>query len=149
MAMVYANLVLAQGQKFAFIEGLGGGVLASANFDMRFKENARDGFGARVGYTNTGFFDPNEQVSIIPLSVNYLYGKKHSGLLVGGNTTLAIIPKTTAVSDYRNAVYGPEVGYRFRPENSGIAFQLTWSPLFNTVDGSKPYWFGIGVGYAW
>lgn len=39
-------------------------------------------------------------------------------------------------------VYAPEIGYRFRPMNQGIGFQVTWAPLFNTADGAKVAWFG-------
>lgn len=140
---------MAQGQKFVFAEGLGGGMLASANFDMRFKQDSRDGFGARVGYTNSGFFGAEEWASVFPVSINYLYGQRRGGLLAGFNTTFALISDETKVSDYRSFVYGPELGYRFRPMERGLAFQVTWSPLFNTVDGTKMAWFGVGVGYAW
>lgn len=139
--------MLAQGQKFVFAEVLGSGLLASANFDMRFKKDARDGFGARVGYTNTGFLGDDEWVSAFPLGINYLYGKGRSGLLLGFTTTFPIIKDNA--SDYKSTVYAPELGYRFRPKTHGISFQVTWAPLFNTVDGTKAAWFGFGVGYAW
>lgn len=140
---------LAQGQKFVFFEGLGGGLLASVNFDMRFKKDARDGLGAKVGYSNVGFFDTGEWISIFPVGINYVYGKKRGGLLAGFNTTFAFVPPDIGATNYVAAVYGPEIGYRFRPRNRGIGFQATWSPLFNTADGTKMAWFGIGVGYVW
>ncbi len=143
------GVALAQRQKFVFVEALGGVLLASANFDLRFKNDARDGFGARIGYTNTGFLGDDEWISAFPLGINYLYGKGRSGLLLGFTTTFAIIPDNTTAWDYRSAVYAPEVGYRFRPMERGVGFQVTWTPLFNTMDGTKAAWFGVGVGYAW
>lgn len=143
------TLVCAQRQKFVFAEGLGSGLLASVNFDMRFKHDARDGFGARVGYTNTGFLGDDEWISAFPVGVNYLYGKGRSGLLLGFTTTFPVLTDQVRMGDYRSVVYAPEVGYRFRPMARGVGFQVTWSPLFNTVDGAKVAWFGVGVGYAW
>jgi hypothetical protein len=139
----------AQGQKFAFAEGLGSGLLVSANFDMRFKKESREGFGARIGYTNTGFVGDDDWISAFPVGINYVYGQARSALLIGFTTTFPVIKDNNNLSDYSNAVFAPEIGYRFRPIEKGVAFQVTWAPLFNTVDGSKIPWFGLGIGYAW
>lgn len=69
------SVVMRQSQKFVFAEALGGGLLASANFHMRFKNDARDGFGASIGYTNTGFLHDDEWISAFPLGINYLHGR--------------------------------------------------------------------------
>lgn len=148
LVMLYPQENQAQGQKFVFAEGMGSGLLVTANFDMRFKQGAREGLGARVGYTNVGIFH-DQAASVVPLSINYVYGKQRSGLLVGFNTTFTFMSKDEDVWYYRPFMYGPEVGYRFRPMESGLAFQVTWSPMFNTTDDIDARWFGVGVGYAW
>ncbi len=137
----------AQGQKFVFLEGMGSGVLVNANLDMRFKSESREGLGFKAGIGYSGLY-MDEQLLTIPFGVNYLLGKNRSGLLLGVNAVIS------ASSDHYNGelksfVPSLELGYRFRPIEKGFAFQVTYNPLFNTVDGFKPLWFGVGLGYAW
>ncbi|PVH24278.1 hypothetical protein [Sphingobacterium corticibacter] len=117
--------------------------MASANFDLRFKKDSRDGFGARLGYTNTGFVGDDKWISAFPLGINYVHGKGRCGLLLGFTTTFAVIPKNTDSWDYKSTVFAPEIGYRFRPIQQGLGLQLTWTRLFNTVDATKLAWFGL------
>lgn len=46
----------AQGQKFAFLEGMGSGALVNANFDMRFKSESREGLGFKAGIGYSGLY---------------------------------------------------------------------------------------------
>lgn len=146
----FAIFTFGQAQKIVFLEGLGTGVYASANFDMRIKKDSRDGFGFRAGIGNSFFLDEN--ITTIPFGINYLFGKNKSSLLLGANGTLGLFNNEREdVFDRRNSQFIPslELGYRFRPMVKGIAFQFTVNSFFNTVDRSVPLFFGAGVGYAW
>jgi len=32
---------------------------------------------------------------------------------------------------------------------SGLGFHFSYTPIFNTVDGTMPVFLGIGIGYSW
>jgi len=136
-----------QGQKFAFVEGLGSGVLVNLNFDMRMNKESREGFGFKVGIGNTSIY-LDENVTTLPLGINYIFGKQKSGLLLGANATVAF-GDSEDYDEIKHFVPSLEIGYRFRPISKGFAFQVTYNPIFNTVDGFKPLWFGVGLGYSW
>ncbi len=123
---------------------------ASVNFDMRFKKDENDGFGFRAGVGNSLILDEN--ITTIPLGVNYLLGKNKSSLLLGANGTLGLFDnKLEDIFNRQNSQFIPslELGYRYRPISKGIAFQLTTHSFFNTVDKSAPLFFGAGIGYVW
>ena len=136
-----------QRQKFVFLEGLGSGALVNANFDMRFRADSRDGLGFKVGIGSSGIY-LDEQILTIPLGINYIIGKNKNGLLLGANTVFAASP-IDVKKKVNTIMPSLEIGYRFRPIEKGFAFQVTYNPKFNTVDGFKPLWFGVGLGYAW
>ncbi|WP_392469359.1 hypothetical protein ACF3OC_12925 [Sphingobacterium cellulitidis] len=136
-----------QRQKFVFLEGLGSGALVNANFDMRFRADSRDGLGFKAGIGSSGIY-LDEQILTIPLGINYIIGKDRSGLLLGVNTVFAASP-IDVKKKVNTIMPSLEIGYRFRPIEKGFAFQVTYNPIFNTVDGFKPLWFGVGLGYAW
>ncbi|MCA5005382.1 hypothetical protein [Sphingobacterium bovistauri] len=144
----FITVTFSQGQKFGFIEGGGSGVLVNANFDMRLKKESRDGIGFKLGLGNT-FYLEDGKATTIPIGINYLIGKNKSGLLLGLNNTFSIFGKGTKKFETKSVVPSLELGYRFRPLEKGFAFQVTYNPLFNTVDGTMPIFFGIGLGYAW
>lgn len=35
------------------------------------------------------------------------------------------------------------------PKDNGLSFQATYTPLFNTTEGTMPFWIGVGIGYFW
>lgn len=86
---------------------------------------------------------------LILLGINYLVGKNRNYLLLGTNITFATFGKGTSQYEIRSNIPSLEVGYRFIPIKSGFGFQVTYNPLFNTVDGFKPIWLGIGLGYSY
>ncbi|MGJ1419791.1 hypothetical protein ACR79T_09200 [Sphingobacterium spiritivorum] len=143
-------MCIGQGQKYTFIEAGGSSTIVALNFDMRFNKDSREGLGLRAGVGNTfGLFDSEaiKDIVVFPIGLNYIYGKKRSALVFGINTSIALInDKKGGESSF---IIAPEVGYRFRPLERGFAFHASYSPLFNTVDGAMPFWFGIGLGYSW
>lgn len=139
-----------QGRQMVYLEGMGAGIFATANFDMRFKKDAREGLGFRAGIGNSSIAI-DESITTIPVGINYVYGKKRSALLLGANAAFGLydIPKGEQDGNYSHFVPSLEIGYRFRPMTRGVAFQVTYNPLFNTVDGTMPAYFGVGIGYSW
>ncbi|WDF67845.1 hypothetical protein PQ465_16275 [Sphingobacterium oryzagri] len=117
---------------------------------MRFKKDRNDGFGFRAGLGNSFILDEN--ITTIPLGVNYVFGKRKHGLLAGINGTVGVFKRLRPGAFNRKAgdfLPSLELGYRFRPLKKGFAFQTTFNPLFNTANGTMPLFFGLGLGYAW
>ncbi|MDF2514861.1 MAG: Uncharacterized protein K0R59_157 [Sphingobacterium sp.] len=150
LGLFISNSNNAQGQKYVFVEAGGSSIFAAVNFDMRFKKSAREGFGLRAGVGNTlGVFDSEvvKDVVIFPAGVNYVYGSKKSSLVVGLNTSIALMKHNNGSES--PVIISPEIGYRYRPYEKGIAFHVSYVPLFNTADGTMPVWLGLGLGYSW
>ncbi len=145
---LFVSFLYGQNRKFTFIEGGGSGVLINVNFDMRFQKDQSDGLGFKAG---VGYFPFDRDVDILtlPIGINYLIGKNRNYLLLGANTTFVPFGKNNDRVDVKTVVPSLEVGYRFVPLKKGFSFQATYNPLFNTVDGLKPLFFGIGLGYSW
>jgi len=139
-----------QGKKYVFLEAGGSSTIAAVNFDMRFKKETANGFGFRAGVGNTfSLFDSDDikDVLIVPVGINYIFGKKKNAFIVGVNTTAALMGEKKGYES--PLIISPEVGYRFRPETKGLGFHVSYTPLFNTVDGTMPLWIGVGIGYTW
>ena len=79
--------------KNIYLEGLGAGLLWSANYDMRLNRGVQDGLGFRAGIGGfriglDGTFNEQEvdldlNVTTFPLQVNYLIGSGRSSLEIG------------------------------------------------------------------
>lgn len=139
-----------QGKKYVFLEAGGSSTIAAVNFDMRFKKEAINGLGFRVGLGNSfGLFESKDikDVLLVPVGLNYVFGEKKNAFVVGINTTVAIMGEKKGYES--PLIISPEVGYRFRPETKGLGFHVSYAPLFNTVDGTMPLWLGAGIGYSW
>lgn len=149
-ALLISSLVSnAQYKKFVFLEGGGSGVLVNAVYDMRITKNQNNGIGFRLGIGNTFYTEDIKGATTIPIGINYLLGKNKSFLILGANTTFGIFDKNLKDRTVKHIVPSLEVGYRFVPQKRGFGFQVTYTPLFNTVDGLKPIYLGIGLGYSW
>ncbi len=139
-----------QGKKYVFVEAGGSSTIAALNFDMRFKKNTVNGLGFRAGVGNSfGLFDSEDikDVILVPLGFNYVFGEKKSAFVLGVNATVALMGNFKG--DESPLIISPEVGYRFRQKTKGVGFHVSYTPLFNTVDGTMPWWFGAGIGYGW
>lgn len=164
--------VYSQYRKNVYAEVLGNGVLFSANFDMRFKKDQNDGLGFRAGIGGGSIpgsvisfeemdgseflpeikFDRSTIITI-PLSINYVFGKKRSGFETGLGTTFIfadtkigttndLVPvKGFGVTGFLNA------GYRFQPLEHGVYFHVKWTPAIN-ANGFIADFFGLGLGYS-
>lgn len=151
----------AQRRKSIFVEGLGNGILVSGNFDIRLKPDQNDGLGFRAGIgggtlngNDTNGNPANLGIVTMPLSVNYIVGKKRSGFESGIGVT-PIYATAEVYSDDEGFVNGSGVGvsgflnmgYRFQPINQGIMFRANWAPAFNSA-GFSASWFGVSLGYS-
>ena len=143
--------LFSQHRKFGYAELGGSSVFASLNFDMRFTKQGNDGLGFRVGAGSSfGAFDV-DKIYTAPIGLNYIFGKRKSGLIIGANSVFAINgePKSKKYDDFKSVIFSADLGYRYTPINSGFSFQATYTPLFNTAEGTMPFWIGVGLGYSW
>lgn len=138
-------------RKSVFAEAVGNGPLLSLNYDMRLKPFRNDGLGFRAGFgLGENFLGPpvefNRYISL-PLTVNYIMGKKRHGLETG----IGLTPQIALADLENNPQIRPlgflNIGYRFQPYKEGLMFRATWTPFFNS-NGIEPAWLGASVGYS-
>ena len=135
-------------KKYVFLEFIGNSPLVSANFDIRLKPDRNDGFGLRAG---AGF--ANNYFSL-PLTLNYIIGKKRSGFETGIGLT-PLIKFSEGYTGYDGYKYqgGKNVvatgfisaGYRLQSYN-GFMFRSNVSVFLEPENIWAP-WPGISVGY--
>lgn len=159
-----AQDVAAGRNKAIYLEGLGSGLLLSANYDFRFKPT-QDGAGMRIG-VGGGSFDATVTsggttsagtlgVVTLPVLVNYLAGKGRFAFEGGAGVTPIYISASsgsTVNNDFvRNTGFGVfgtlNVGVRAQPIRNGVVFRLNWTPVISDA-GFQPQWAGISLGYG-
>jgi hypothetical protein len=102
------------------------------------------------------YCEENEEdlLNIIPVMLNYMYGKNKHKLEVGLGT--AFTPATRGefdlddaglINDKTKVVGVATIGYRFQPERRGVLFRAGFTPFFGD-EGIQP-WGGLTVGYVW
>lgn len=144
--------------KAVYVEGLGSGVLLSANYDFRFKPT-QDGLGLRVGVGGGAFADQNSDARVglvtVPLMVNYLVGKRRVAFEMGAGLTPIYINASgtnQATGDFLSGngfgAFGSlNLGLRLQPIRNGAVFRLNWAPTVSNT-GFYPSWFGVSLGFA-
>lgn len=131
-----------------FVEIGGQGLLFTANYDSRFSKR-RDGLGGRAGI---GYIaNEGDNATTIPLSLNYLLGKGRHFFEVGlGATIIATGGNDNSYffDDNESHVIGTmSFSYRLQPVDSGFAFRVGLTPIFNK-DFFIPYYAGLSLGYT-
>lgn len=130
-----------------FVEIGGQGVLFTANYDTRFS-NTRDGLGGRAGI---GYLSiEGENVTTVPVSLNYLLGKGKHFFEVGLGATFVGASDGTGIllNDSAGAVLGTmSFSYRLQPVDSGFSFRAGLTPIFNSSN-FIPYFGGLSLGYS-
>ncbi|MES3016546.1 MAG: hypothetical protein V4721_02155 [Bacteroidota bacterium] len=146
-------------RKSVYAEFLGNGGFLTANYDVRLNPGRNNGLGVRAGIGFGGFHflnsDPYWVNSIksgtkytsIPLQLNYIWGKRRSGLEAG----LGITPEFTLNkkgTDPAVQVTGLlNLGYRLQPLDNGLSFRIVASP--GIYQGRVfPIGAGISLGYS-
>lgn len=142
-----------------YSEFLGNGGFLSANYDTRLNVDRNDGLGVRVGIGFGGFHFLNPytnwvneiksgtRYTSVPLQLNYIVGKRRSGLEAG----IGITPEFTfhqKGNDPRVQLTGLlNLGYRLQPRDKGLSFRILASP--GLYQGKIfPIGAGISLGYS-
>ena len=142
-----------------FYTELGGpGVIMSANFDGRFKSNARLGFGYRLG---AGFgiakFD-EEQGRIrrtyysVPVGLNYVFGMPVSSSTFEVGAGATYLTREVSIFNLDVEKPGNVIGfvsfmYRRMPVDGGFLFRVGFTPIIGTAGDMFPMG-AIAIGYA-
>lgn len=138
-------------RKAVFAEVLGNGPLFSINYDMRLERFRNDGLGIRAGI-GLGALHGSSAAEFsrylsIPLTVNYIVGKKRHGLETGaGITSQFALTDLDKAAQIRPLGF-LNVGYRYQPLKDGFLFRATFSPYIgpSTFDS---FWIGMSIGYS-
>lgn len=124
----------------------GSGPLLSVNYDRRFGKKV-NGAGFTAGL---GFFKV-DQVSIfsIPVSLNYLLGKRSSFLEIAAGTTFITATAFNFYDENERSsgsgfVHHVNLGYRYQPYNGGFFVRGGISPLFAREVFVTSYYLGFG-----
>lgn len=133
-------------QKSIYGSFLGNAPLGSVNFDMRLNPDKIAGLGFRTGlsgsYSHYGYKDATLGV---PVTVNYLLGKKNSYLELGLNGTPEFRIKKSDFANSGTPIGVTEkdaffhghfnIGYRFQPlKDKGVMFNALWTPAISFKD---------------
>jgi hypothetical protein len=128
----------------------GSGPILSANYDRRFgKKLDGAGFAVGIGY----FTDSEESIFSIPVSINYLIGRKtHFVELAGGATFVSDTYEDWWSGSGENItetyfIYHVNVGYRHQPATGGFFFRGGFSPLLDQDDAVMSFYLGFGYNF--
>ncbi len=150
--------------KYVYAEALGSAGLYSLNYDFRFNENRRDGWGLRSGfsYLNLTTYNYsgdvlNYRVLLLPLQVNYLFGKQKRFFEVGLGATYIIKSRqgTLMAPEYEytikylgrripNVLGTMSLGYRRLPVKGKIMWGISATPLIGNSFTLPNIGFKIG-----
>jgi hypothetical protein len=128
----------------------GSGPILSANYDRRFAKRLNGfGFAAGIGF----FADSEESVFSIPVSLNYLIGRKtHFIELAAGTTFINDTYEDWWSSTGENItetyfIHHVNVGYRHQPATGGLFLRGGFSPLFDQGDFVISFYLGFGYNF--
>lgn len=128
---------------------LGGSApIMSVNYDRRFGKRVNGlGFSAGIGYWGFNDFGSTVSVFSVPVSINYLFGRRSDFLEVAAGTTY--ISARSEVFDYSDEgsgfIHHINIGYRHQPATGGFFFRGGYSPMF--AEQTFQSWFYLGFGY--
>lgn len=125
----------------------GSGPIFSANYDRRFGKRLNGaGFAAGVGYWR----DFGIGIFSIPVSINYLLGRKSHYLELAGGTTF-ISAEVDWFDDGNETesgfIHHINAGYRYQPATGGFFFRGGISPLFGGGDYATSFYLGFGYNF--
>ena len=126
----------------------GAGPIFSVIYDRRFAKKL-NGFGFATGFGFWGL--SGTAVFSIPVSINYLFGKKNNFIELAAGVTFA-------TSTYSNLDGGGNssdnsifehinLGYRYQPAKGGFFARAGISPLFFGSDYVTSFYLGIGTSF--
>jgi hypothetical protein len=128
-----------------YAEAFGQGFCYSLNYDRLFNADKRfmNSFTAGFVYVpkSMGFGDGT--YIGVPLSYNWLLGKKSHHLELGvGLTALLVNPNSNTVTDFYTYLT-PKIGYRYQRPSGGLFFKATLTPMIDVMHVST-YKFEAG-----
>ena len=135
-----------------FLEAGGAGVVFSANYDTRFSKK-RNGWGGRIGI---GYFNGGPgSVVMVPVQVNYLFGKTKNFFELGAGITAGSVDDKTDVpfgddgKTVNGAVATLTAAFRHQALGKGIYYKISFDGIFDTenLHNGFPY-LGVGLGYT-
>lgn len=171
--LLFFTFIASQGQTSSYQKSIYGGFLGNAphgsvNFDMRLNPDKIGGLGFSAGLSGSySYYGYKDATLGVPVTINYLLGKKNSYLELGVNGTPEFRIKKSEFM-YTGTPIGVKekdpffhghfnIGYRFQPlKDKGIMFNALWTPAISFKD--KGYYsydkkrsllnFSIGLGYT-
>jgi len=117
-----------------YFELFGNGGLYSINYDRLFSEN----FGGRIGFSHISnlefIFSSVDNITIIPITLNYLTSSDHKFELGAGIAVVNIsggeIFGFKADKGASGVVGTGTIGYRYQPDSGGFLFRIGLTPFF-------------------
>ncbi|GHU68506.1 hypothetical protein FACS189413_05560 [Bacteroidia bacterium] len=154
--------------KLFYVELGGPGVIMSMNYDMRFNQESRLGFGFRVGagfgisdfkvatgnggYGYEAFDYQTHSYYSIPLQINYVFGKEHSSSTFEVGAGTSFLTRAVSLYNYDTVKEGQFIGhlsfmYRMQPVRSGFSLRVGFTPIIGTAGDLFPM-VGVSLGYV-
>jgi hypothetical protein len=118
-----------------YTEAFGQGFCWSLNYDRLFNTEKRimNSYTAGIVYVPESIQFGDGTYYGIPLSYNWLIGKKSHHLELGiGLTSLLVNPNSIVKSDFY-AYLTPKIGYRFQRPQGGLFFRATATPMIDLL----------------
>ena len=119
-----------------YTEAFGQGFCWSLNYDRLFNTEKRimNSYTAGIVYVPESIQFGDGTYYGIPLSYNWLIGKKSHHLELGiGLTSLLVNPNSSVKSDFY-AYLTPKIGYRFQRPQGGLFFRATATPMIDLLN---------------
>ena len=146
-----------------YLEAFGQGIINSLSFDRLYHIDRK----VKTSICGGLMLDPSNLRWGIPISYNWLFGKKKSHLELGVGLTYWTEKWGGSSSDRDTYIYfTPKIGYRFQRPNGGLFFRIAFTPPIglihsakwdnkiwyynfeNPIDGLIFPWGGISLGYT-
>ena len=118
-----------------YAEAFGQGFCWSLNYDRLFNTEKRimNSYTAGIVYVPQSIQFGDGTYYGIPLSYNWLIGKKSHHLELGvGLTSLLVNPNSIVKSDFY-AYLTPKIGYRYQRPQGGLFFKATATPMIDLL----------------
>lgn len=139
-------------KKAVFMEMGGNGYGFSINYDLRVKKVQNNGLGLRTGIGIGKNYDAisiedSHQFIAIPLNINYIIGKRRSGLETGlGITPNIALDKMESNSTLKLGAF-LNINYRYQPLKEGFVFRMGNTPYYSKRK-FEIYYPTISLGYG-
>ena len=128
----------------------GSGPIISVNYDRRFSNRVNGfGFAAGIGFWAESDFYGSTSMFSIPVSLNYLIGRRNDFVELAAGTTY-ISANATIFDDNDHGsgfIHHVNVGYRHQPATGGFFFRGGVSPLFFQSEYHTSFYLGFGYNF--